>query len=147
MIITCESCDAKNRVDQGSARNRRPVCGRCGKPLNLNEAGGSKPLTVTDKTFDPVVLKSGKPVLLDCWAPWCAPCRMIAPVVDQLAAEANGRYLVGKLNVDENPETAARFRIQSIPTLLIFKDGDVVDRIIGTESKQAIASRLAAVSK
>jgi thioredoxin len=98
---------------------------------------------VTDATFRQEVLEaSGVPVLLDCWAEWCGPCRMLAPVLDELAAEANGRYLIAKLNVDENPRTAFEFNISSLPTLLIFKNGALVDRIIGAQSKQAISARL-----
>jgi thioredoxin 1 len=85
-------------------------------------------------------------VLVDAWAEWCGPCRMIAPLLDQLATEANGRYRIAKLNVDENPRTAAQFQIRSIPTLLIFKNGELVDQIIGAQPKQAIAARLAAHS-
>jgi thioredoxin len=103
-----------------------------------------KPLIVTDETFQRDVLQtSDRPVLLDCWAPWCGPCRMIGPIVEQLAAESQGRYRIAKLNVDENPQTAAQFQIQSIPTMLIFKDGKLVDRIIGAQPKQSIAARLA----
>jgi thioredoxin len=107
------------------------------------DADTSRPITVTDARFEREVLQAGqRPVLVDCWAPWCGPCRMIAPVLDQLAAESGGRYRIAKLNVDENPQTAARFRIQSIPTLLIFKNGQLVDRMVGVQSKQAIASKL-----
>lgn len=145
MIITCGSCGAKNRVDERASEGRLPVCGRCGKALEANggAADTSKPLTVTDETFARDVLQAGSlPVLLDCWADWCGPCRMIAPVLEQLAAESNGRYLIAKLDVDENRMTAAQFGIQSIPTLLIFKNGALVDRMVGLQSKQAIAQRL-----
>jgi thioredoxin 1 len=84
------------------------------------------------------------PVLVDCWAEWCGPCRMIAPVLDQLAAESGGRYKIAKLNVDENPQTSAQFQIRSIPTMLIFKHGKMVDQIVGAVPKQAIAARLQA---
>ena len=82
-------------------------------------------------------------MLVDAWAEWCGPCRMIAPVLDQLAGESAGRYKIAKLNIDENPRTAAQFNIRSIPTLLIFKNGSLVDQIIGVQPKQAIAARLA----
>src|ERR1700754_1928144 len=76
------------------------------------------------------------------WAPWCGPCRIVGPIVDQLAAESNGRYRVAKLNVDDNPQTASRYQIGSIPTLLIFKNGAVIDRIVGAQPKQAIVAQL-----
>lgn len=108
-------------------------------------AGEGKPIKVTDASFARDVLGAGRrPVLLDCWAEWCGPCRMIAPVLDELAAEAQGRYTIAKLNVDENGQTAAQFGIRSIPTLLIFKDGQLVERIVGAQPKQNIAARLAA---
>jgi thioredoxin len=121
------------------------VCGRCGEPLKVTASAAetNKPRVVTDATFAREVLeKRGIPVLLDCWAEWCGPCRTIAPVLDELAAEANGRYLITKLNVDENPLTAAQFAIRSIPNMLIFKDGALVDRLVGAQPKEAIAARL-----
>ncbi|HEY0079167.1 MAG TPA: thioredoxin [Pyrinomonadaceae bacterium] len=153
-IEVCGRCGAKNRVDERAASRLQAVCGRCGATLGdeagraATEARGGKPLTVTDATFTSAVLQAseGLPVLLDMWAAWCGPCRMIAPVLDELAAESGGRYRIAKLNVDENPQTAARFQVQSIPTLLIFKNGKLVDRLVGAQPKQAIASRLAAVS-
>jgi thioredoxin len=147
MITACPRCGAKNRIDEKVAALRQPVCGRCGTRLETGAGReeASRPRVVTDATFAREVLEAGsRPVLLDCWAPWCGPCRMIAPVIDQLAAEADGRYIVAKLNVDENPQTAAQFSIQSIPTLLIFKDGKLIDRMIGVRPKHAIAERLAA---
>jgi thioredoxin 1 len=89
------------------------------------------PITVTDSTFARDVLQSDLPVLVDLWAPWCGPCRMIAPVVEKIARDYAGRLKVAKLNVDENPQTAMRYQVQGIPTLLIFKGGRVIDRIVG----------------
>jgi thioredoxin len=106
-----------------------------------------QPLIVTDATFEREVLQAGNmPVLLDCWAPWCGPCRMIAPVLDQLAAESQGQYRIAKLNVDENPQTAARFRVQSIPTMLVFKNGALVERFVGVQPKEILAARLASLT-
>ena len=150
-IVVCDKCGAKNRVETHIAEKLQPKCGRCGnqlEPKSETKADPGKPLVVMDSTFERHVLGAGpRPVLLDCWAPWCGPCRAIAPVLDQLAAEANGKYLIAKLNVDENPRVAGQFQIQSIPTMLIFKNGALVDRIIGAQPKQAIAARLARVGQ
>jgi thioredoxin len=100
-------------------------------------------VAVTDATFEQEVEKSPLPVLLDCWAPWCRPCLMLAPAIDQLAEEMDGRIKVAKLNVDENPQTTAKFGIMSIPTMLIFKNGEAVDRLVGVQPKAAIEKKLA----
>jgi len=102
------------------------------------------PLHLTDATFEKDVLKSDKPVLVDFTATWCGPCRMIAPSIEELANEYQGKAVIGKLDVDENPETSMNFGIRSVPTLLIFKGGKVVDQIIGAVGKDKIASKLAA---
>ena len=147
MIVTCPRCQAKNRT-RDRAGDQQPVCGRCGTPLEgaaqAGPANGGKPRSVTDSSFEQEVLGAGsRPVLVDCWAAWCTPCRMIAPVLDELAAEANGRYVIAKLNVDENPQVSNRFVIRSIPTLLIFKNGELIDTLVGVLPKQTIAARLA----
>ena len=148
-IQVCPKCGTKNRVDEHAAAINQPVCGKCGEKLpevaaTASGTSNAKPQVVTDASFasDVVDASSSLPVLVDCWAPWCGPCRMIAPSLDQLAAESGGRYKIVKLNVDENPRTSAQFQIRSIPTLLIFKNGKVVDQIIGAVPKQAIAARL-----
>jgi len=112
----------------------------------LNAAGYSgKPVEVTDDSFEREVLSHPGAVLLDCWAPWCGPCKMVAPVLDQLASEYSGRVKIAKLNVDENPATASRYGIRSIPTMLIFKKGNQIDRLVGALPKQEIESHLTAV--
>lgn len=149
-VVVCSKCGTKNRVDESRLANSEATCGRCGAMLQTTGAGKheTKPVVITDQTFEHEVMQtSGQPVLVDCWAPWCGPCRMISPVLDELAAESQGRYRITKLNVDDNTQTAARFRIASIPTLLIFKDGQLVDRIVGVQSKQAIAERLGTAAK
>ena len=95
----------------------------------------SKPADVTDATFDTEVLKSDRPVLVDFWAPWCGPCRMVAPLVEELADEYDGKVKFLKLNTDESVNTAAKYGIRSIPTLLMFKGGEAVDQVIGFRPK------------
>jgi thioredoxin 2 len=147
-IVTCPKCGAKNRVDDRAGR-MQPVCGRCGTKLDVTAAASTgatdEVIELSDATFEREVKGAGSvPILVDGWAPWCGPCRLIGPIVEQLAAESGGRYRIAKLNVDENPKTAAKFRIESIPTLLIFKNGDLVDRLVGAQPKQVITSHLMA---
>src|SRR5215213_4367753 len=144
-VVVCSNCGANNRVDEARLATSEAKCGRCGEKLTAATATDERDLktvTITDQTFEREVLQAkGRPILVDCWAPWCGPCRMIGPILDQLAAESSGRYRIAKLNVDENPQTSSRFKIASIPTMLIFKDGKLIDRLIGAHPKQAIAER------
>lgn len=102
----------------------------------------SKPIAVTDSTFKEEVINSEAPVLVDFWAAWCGPCRMIAPMIEELADEFEGRAKIVKMDVDNNPQTPMQFGIRSIPTLLFFKDGEVVDQLIGASSKRVLAEKL-----
>jgi len=106
---------------------------------------GSATLTFTEANFEQEVLKSSTPVLVDFWAEWCAPCRAIAPAIDELAGEFAGRAKVGKLDIDSNQQVAFKFGIQSIPTILIFKDGQVARKIVGGRPKKAIADVISEV--
>ncbi len=99
---------------------------------------------LTDANFDEIVLKSDKPVLVDLWAEWCGPCRMVGPIVEELAKEYEGKAVVGKLNVDNNPNVSMKFGVRSIPTLLFFKGGQMVDRQVGMVPKAVLEGKLKA---
>lgn len=141
-LIRCSSRASTNRVPRVKIeKGLHPRCGACQEPLPIF----SKPLTVTDATFAAEVEGSPLPVLLDLWAAWCGPCRMVAPMLDELATELAGRVHVAKMNVDENQAAAGRFNMASIPTLLVLKEGRGIDRIVGVQPKAEIVRRLARV--
>jgi thioredoxin 2 len=141
-VVACPSCGANNRVpSEKLSEGHQPVCGSCKNPLPLS----THPVIVTDANFAEEVERAPLPVLLDMWAPWCGPCRMLAPTIEQIAGELAGRVKVAKLNTDENPMTASRFSVQSIPTLLVLKDGKEIDRIVGALPKQDILRKLESV--
>lgn len=104
-----------------------------------------KPITISDDNFETEVLKSDQPVLIDFWAAWCGPCKMIAPVVEELAGEYDGKVKIGKLDVDNNQQTAIKYGVRSIPTLLVFKNGEVKETIIGAVPKAQISQKLDSV--
>jgi thioredoxin 2 len=131
-VLTCAQCGKRNRIrpsERGS-----PHCGSCGKPLPWV-------VDATDSTFD-VEARSTAPVLVDLWAPWCGPCRFVSPILEELARDHAGRLKVIKVNVDENPALSARFDARSIPTLVVLRDGRVVDRVVGAMPKPQLAARL-----
>jgi len=103
-----------------------------------------KPVEITDDNFETEVIKSDKPVLIDFWAVWCGPCKLIAPIVEELATEYDGKVKIGKLDVDSNQQTAIKFGVRSIPTLLLFKDGKLKDTIIGAVPKGKVVEKLIA---
>ena len=139
LVVPCPRCGTKNRVSFDAALEKQPVCGKCKSAL---PAPSSEPVTVTDANFASVVEASHLPVLLDMWADWCGPCRMVAPTIAVIASELAGKVLVGKLDVDANPRVAERFAARSIPTLLILKNGEEVDRLVGVQTREAILRHL-----
>jgi thioredoxin 2 len=148
-MIRCPACGATNRVPEAKlVSGLRPVCGHCKRPLpvDVQPSMDGKPVKVTDATFAAEVERSPLPVVVDLWAPWCGPCRMLEPVIEELAAQMAGRVRFAKLNIDENPATAARFDVRSIPTLLVLKGGHEIDRIVGVLPKSEITRRLERVA-
>ena len=127
-VVGCTSCGGANRVRRDRVlEGLSPVCGHCRKPLVVD----ATPVTVTDETFAAEVLGHPRPVLVDLWAAWCGPCRMIAPTLEEIAGEMMGKVRIAKLNVDENPQAHAGLHVSGIPTLVMFKGGKEVDRMVG----------------
>ena len=138
ILLNCPVCGKMNRVDpERLERGSQAKCGQCKSALPIDA-----PLVLTDQNFAEVIRQSSIPVLVDFWAEWCGPCHALAPTVKQLAVELAGKVQVAKLNVDENPATASRFHISGIPALLVFMDGQEIDRMVGVQPKQQILARL-----
>ena len=134
MLIACSHCGAANRVPDARLADD-PVCGRCARAL-LDGA----PVTLTDASFERYVARTELPVVVDVWATWCAPCKMMAPQFDLAARELKGRAVLAKLDSDANPQTAARFAIRSIPTLLMLRGGNEIKRLSGAmQAPQIVA--------
>ena len=140
-IIRCPSCGVKNRVPVDKL-SLGPRCGRCKTLLPYHRESG--PVILNDSNFDSIV-GAARAALVDCWAPWCGPCRMVGPVIEELAREFGASVLVGKLNIDENPQVAERYQIRSIPTLLFFKNGKLSDTMVGAAPAQQIRARLLSI--
>jgi thioredoxin 2 len=125
MLITCPHCATTNRVPDARL-TEDPTCGRCGEALL-----DGRPVELTDANFDAVTTKSELPVVIDFWAPWCGPCRMMAPQFEQAARQLKGRAILAKLNSDDNPRAASRFAIRSIPTMVMLRAGAEAKRTSG----------------
>lgn len=138
-ILACDSCGTKNRVPL-SRIQEKPICGKCGAGLPMESLG--RVTSVTDTSFEKEVMGSNLPVLVDCWAPWCGPCRGIAPILEDLALAYAGRVRIVKLNLDENPGIGSRFAITSVPTLILVKNGQIVDTLVGALPKEAIETAI-----
>jgi thioredoxin 2 len=139
LMIRCVNCGAMNRVPRDKlASGQSPVCGKCRAALSVH----NKPVVVTDASFAAEVEQSPLPLLLVVWAPWCGPGRMRAPVLDPLAGDLAGKIKFAKINSDENRGTSARFRVDALPTLLVFNSGQPIDRMVGLLPKAEIANRL-----
>jgi thioredoxin 2 len=150
-IVRCAACGAGNRVAPERLRGGvTAVCGKCGAALEPAQPaagdGAGRPVTVTDQSFDELVLRAPMATLVDLWAPWCGPCRAIAPVLEAIAAELAGEVRIAKLNVDENPRTAARLGVSGIPTLVLYRGGREVDRLVGALPKHDLVRWLRAAA-
>lgn len=138
IIIACSNCRTKNRIPVSRIKER-PACARCQQSLS---GIPYYPVNVTDSRFQKEVIEHKGPVLVDCWAPWCGPCRSIAPILDTLARDYAGQIKIVKINMDENQATSSKYSIQSIPTMLFFKNGQIRDSLIGAFPKKEIVKKI-----
>jgi thioredoxin 1 len=122
--------------------SRRPRFGTLGTPERKDPTVADGIVTLTDATFDETVKGSATPVVVDFWAEWCGPCKMIAPVLEEIAGEYSGSLTVAKVNVDDNPDAAMRFQVMSIPTLIVFRDGEPAKRLVGAKGKAQLLEDL-----
>ena len=134
MIIVCSSCGAKNRVPEEKL-STQPSCGKCHQSLLSQQ-----PIELNEQNFSNFISNTDLPVLIDLWAEWCGPCKMIAPILDEVAKEYQGKLTVAKLNIDENEGTPPKYGIRGIPTLMIFKDGQVKATKVGALAKSQLTA-------
>jgi thioredoxin 2 len=130
VTLRCGFCTTLNTVELTRASDR-PICGECGKPMLLD-----RPVKVAQEDFETTVLGAGVPVLVDFFADWCAPCKMVAPLMDEIAHQQTGKVLVAKVDTDAAPEIALRYEIRSIPTIILFQDGEEAERSVGLEPER-----------
>ncbi len=140
-IILCPQCGAKNRIPH-ERWGERAHCGKCHASLNLSTPFPASMIDVSDQTFSQEVLNFPSPVVLEIWAPWCGYCRMLSPVLDQLASEYAGRVKFTKMNLEENTSIPSQYGVKGVPTLLFFKGRQMVNRLVGSQPKGEIERQL-----
>ncbi|MFZ3048880.1 MAG: thioredoxin domain-containing protein [Desulfatirhabdiaceae bacterium] len=140
-MYRCASCRTRNRIPAAHV-GKTGKCGKCGAPLATQELQNNQPVILSDSNFSNLILKSPIPAIVDCWAPWCSACKMITPILLDLASKYAGRLRVGKLNVDANPITASSYDTLSIPTLLIFDAGYLRDTLVGALPRHEIVKKI-----
>jgi thioredoxin len=139
--VVCPECQTKNRIPNEKI-GQDAKCGKCGASFTASTNLAASPVSITDTSFSQEVFESPLPVLVDFWAPWCGPCKMIAPILEELAEEYAGRVKIVKLNTDENQQSAVQHGIQGIPTLMFVKGGEIVDKMVGAAPKPRLAAKL-----
>lgn len=141
-MVRCSACRTKNRIP-ADKMGQTARCGKCKAAVETGSLLIGEPIIVTDATFESQVIQSPLPVLLDCWAAWCQPCQMVSPIVHEIAGQYKGRLRVAKLNTEQNPYTTNRYQILSLPTLLVFDNGQLKDTLAGAFPKNIILQKIA----